>query len=219
MIDDCLYKDVCNIADTEDCNDSCLRYAEMNNLLLMSNLPKNRWTPSALTPDDCDFEAFCKLADIKDNIKDFVYNGESLYIYSEKTGNGKTTWSIKMLLKYFDSVWAGNGLRCRGLFIHIPTLLNQLKDFENKTPDTEQLRKLIPNVDVVIWDDIASSNLSNYDLSQLLIFIDQRVLCGKSNIFTGNFDFEQMKKYLGSRLASRIWNSSTRIKLQGGDKR
>jgi DNA replication protein DnaC len=184
-----------------------------------SNIPQSRWFPDTLTPDDCDYDAFCDLADIKFHIDDFVKNGENLYLYSDRTGNGKTSWSIKLMLKYFDTIWAGNGFKCRGIFVHTPTLLTKLKDFDNKDATFEQLKNLIPDVDLVIWDDIASTNLSNYDHSQLITLIDQRVLNRKSNIFTGNLDKPGIIKSLGVRLASRVWNASTRIQLKGSDKR
>lgn len=216
MVENCWYKDVCSV---DTCSNNCIRYNEMVVLLETSNIPKNKWTPVSLIPDDCDYDAFVELADIKDNINDFVSKGSNLYLYSKCTGNGKTTWSIKLMLKYFDTVWAGNGFKCRGLFIHTPTFLTKLKNFDIKDLEFEQLKKLLPTVDVVVWDDIASTYLSNYDYSQLLTFIDQRCLSNKSNIFTGNLDKSGIEKILGSRLASRVWNASKRIEFKGSDKR
>ena len=213
---DCWYKSVCT---NEECSDNCIRFIEMRHLMETSNIPQSRWFPDTLTPDDCDYDAFCDLADIKFHIGDFVKNGENLYLYSDRTGNGKTSWAIKLMLKYFDTIWAGNGFKCRGIFVHTPTLLTKLKDFDNKDATFEQLKNLIPDVDLVIWDDIASTNLSNYDHSQLITLIDQRILNRKSNIFTGNLDKPGIIKSLGVRLASRVWNASTRIQLKGSDKR
>lgn len=204
---------------TNECAEDCIRYLEMQSLLEQSNIPRNKWKPVSLVPDDCDYDAFCSLADIKTTMPNLVSNGENIYIYSDKTGNGKTSWSIKLMLKYFDEIWAGNGFRCRGIFIHVPTFLTQLKNFDIKDDKLEKIKEKLADVDLVVWDDIASTNLSNYDHSQLLTYIDQRVLNGKSNIFTGNLDDRGMNKSLGSRLSSRVWNSSTRIRLNGSDKR
>lgn len=212
----CWYRKVCTFG---MCNSNCIRYLEMNALMEQSNLPKSKQVSKKLTPDDCDYYAFCDLSEIKDNIIDFVDSGKNLYIYSSITGNGKTSWAIKLLLKYFDSIWAGNGFKCRGIFIHTPTFLAKLKDFNNVDPEFESLKLHLTTVDLVVWDDIASTDMSSYDHSQLLSYIDQRILSEKSNIFTGNRNEEEMEKALGSRLASRIWNSSQRIKLKGLDKR
>lgn len=216
MIENCWYKNVCS---RSSCNSNCIRYLEMRALMDYSNIPKNRQTPLVLTPDDCDYNAFCELAEIKDNINEFVHGGRNLYIYSRITGNGKTSWAIKLLLKYFDNIWAGNGFKCRGIFIHTPTFLTKLKTFGNIDNDFEELKNLLMTVDIVIWDDIASTDLSSYDHSQLLTYIDQRMLAGKSNIFTGNRDEQEIEKALGSRLASRVWNNSKQIELRGLDKR
>ena len=216
-VDNCWYKSVCSLSDT--CSESCIRYLEMLSLLEKSNIPENRWVPSSLSPDDCDYDAFCDLAAIKVDIAKFVADGENLYLFSEKTGNGKTSWAIKLMLRYFDTVWAGNGFRCRGLFVHVPTLLVKLKNFDNPDLVVEQWKTLLPTVDLVVWDDIASTNLSNYDHSQLLTYIDQRTLNKKSNIYTGNLRLSGIEKSLGVRLASRVWNASSRIELKGGDKR
>lgn len=211
----CWYKDVC----TKECKGMCIRYEEMDFLLEHSNIPKNRHIPTKLTAPEVDYDAYLQLADIKNNIQEFVANGSNLYIYSSITGNGKTTWAIKLLLKYFNDVWAGNGFKVRGLFIHVPTFLTKLKDFNNKDEQFEELKKLLLEVDVVVWDDIASTDMSAYDHSQLLTYVDQRTLSAKSNIYTGNRDRKDIEQALGTRLASRVWNASECVQLRGKDRR
>ena len=211
--ENCWYKNVC----TYDSCMNCIRYSEMKYLMDNSGIPKNRQYPQALVAG-IDYDAFMQLSDIKDDIVTFVERGQNLYLCSENTGNGKTSWSIKLMLKYFDQMWAGNGFKERGLFIHVPTFLSKLKNFND--PLLTSYKESVSNVDLICWDDIASTKLSEYDISQLLIFIDQRIVDGKANIFTGNIVTEQnLEKVLGSRLASRIWNTSEVIKLVGKDRR
>lgn len=212
----CWYKDVC--ADyIADCDSGCIRYAEVKYLIDNSNIPEHRQFPTPLSPGN-DYDAFVKLAEIKDNIVDFVENGKNLYITSANTGNGKTSWSIKLLLKYFNDIWAGNGFRVRGMFVYVPQLLLQLKDFNN--PLSNEYKTNLLMCDVVVWDDIGSTDISNYDLSQLLLYIDQRIMRCKANIFTGNLNNkDKIAKVLGDRLASRIWNSSEVIQFIGKDRR
>ena len=192
----------------------------MDYLLYHSQIPKKQQFPISLVPENKDYDNFVYLADIKDDVVNFVNNGENLYITSNYTGNGKTSWAIKMLLKYFDSVWSGNGFRIRGVFIHVPTFLNKLKsDIKNPDLEFESLVSCLVDVDLVIWDDIASTGLSQYDHSQLLTHIDQRVLSGKSNIFTGNIpDKESLEKSVGARLTSRILSGEV-VELKGRDRR
>ena len=209
---DCWYKNVC----TYDSCINCIRYSEMKYLMENSGLPKNKRKPIPLDGSQ-DSKSFRELAKIKDDIVNFTENGESLYIFSENTGNGKTSWAIKLLLKYFDCIWAGNGFRVRGYFQHVPTLFSTLKDFSKSH---EVLRNTLATVDLVVWDDIASTKLSDYDAQQLLIIIDQRVSDGLANIYTGNITSkEALTKAVGQRLASRIWNMSTLIEFRGKDRR
>lgn len=209
---DCWYKAVC----TYDQCTNCVRYSEMKYLMEHSGLPKSKQRPIQLDGSK-DRRAFVALSDIKDDILNFVNEGESLYIFSAFTGNGKTSWSIKLLLKYFDSIWAGNGFRVRGYFQHVPTLFNTLKDF-SKSHDA--LKHTLEHADLVVWDDIASTKLSDYDQQQLLILIDSRVSEGLANIYTGNLtSHELLVKAVGDRLASRIWNMSTLVEFKGKDRR
>lgn len=186
-----------------------------------SQIPKSRQKPQELTAPKCDYSAFCKLADIKSKILDFVTDGKNLYIASDYTGNGKTSWAIKLMLKYFDCIWAGNGFNTRGLFIHVPTFLLKCKDFNVKDSDFEYIKQLLTTVDLVIWDDIASTDISAYDYSQLLMYIDNRALNQKSNIFTGNYsNRDTLTQRVGAKLASRIWADSTTVVIfEGGDRR
>lgn len=214
---DCWYKNVCQ----EPCTNSCVRYLEMKELMDTSNIPKTKQMPQSLTAPKCDKEAFMRLAEIKSDIVEFVECGENLYIASDVTGNGKTSWAIKLMLKYFDSIWAGNGFRPRALFIHVPTFLLKCKDFSNKDDAFDEMRNLLPTIDLVVWDDIASTDVSAYDYSQLLMYIDNRLLNGLSNIFTGNYASRvALEKRVGMKLTSRIWSDTTEVIIfKGGDMR
>lgn len=215
MNDRCWYKTVC---ENMVCNNNCIRFIEMSYLMDSSNIPINRQIPTQLIPQDCDYDSFCKLASIKDNIESFVDKGTQLYITSRYTGNGKTSWAIKLLLKYFDTIWAGNGCRIRGIFIHTPTFLTKLKQFDVKDKKFEELKKHLLECDLVVWDDIGANDMSAYDHTQLLTYIDQRVLNCKSNIYTGNLSRNDLDKSLGVRLASRILSGEI-IELFGKDRR
>lgn len=217
MNNKCWYKETCT---NTECNEDCIRYLEMKYLMDNSNIPVSRQFPTSLYPDKCDYDKFVELSSIKDNIVEFVESGNNLYIGSKYTGNGKTSWAIKLMLRYFNEIWAGNGFRVRGIFLHIPTFLTKLKQFNTKDEEFEELQKNIDKADLVIWDDIASTGLSQYDHAQLLTYIDQRILNCKSNIFTGNVDnLQEIQNLLGNRLASRVYNSSKVIIFNGKDRR
>lgn len=218
--EDCWYKNVCRKYNTEFCTAGCIRYMEVHFLMYTSNIPKNMQKAVKLSPEKVDIKAFITLKNIKDNIIEFVKGGNSVYIYSENFGNGKTTWAIKLMQQFFDEVWAGNGFKPRGVFIHVPTFLTKIKDGISKKDDYfEMIKELLPEVDLVIWDDIASTALSNYDYSNLLTYIDQRKLNGLSNIYTGNIAQKDLQEAVGNRLASRVWNDSLIVEFVGMDRR
>ena len=94
----------------------------------------------------------------------------------------------------------------------------QLKDFNNPLP--KSYLENLKNVDLVIWDDIAVSGMSQYDFTQLYTIIDKRILAEKSNIFTSNQPtVEGFAKMMGNRLASRIYYTSEIVELKGKDMR
>lgn len=184
-----------------------------------SGVPRARQYPEPLTPSAKDMDAFLFLQEIKVDVVNFVKNGENLYIYSTNFGNGKTSWAIKILLKWFDEVWAGNGFRCRGLFVHVPTFLSKCKEFTKKDEDFDTMKDRLAVADLVVWDDIASTNLSSFDHTNLLTFIDQRSLQGLANIYTGNLSEAGLEEALGNRLKSRVWNDSISVEFVGTDRR
>ena len=189
----------------------------MKYLMDNSGIPKNRQIPKSLVAD-IDLEPYSKLADIKSDIVNFVNDGENLFICSKYTGNGKTSWALKLLLKYFDEIWAGNGFRVRGVFVNVPTLLLQLKNFSH--PLSEEYKHNLMEADLVVWDEIASTSISTYDYGNLLMFLDYRFSSGKSNIFTSNATTpEDVEKSVGAKLTSRIWNCSEIVEFRGKDRR
>ena len=216
----CWYKNSCIKFKENQCNSNCIRYTEMNYLMNSSNIPEAKQYKNELIPEKIDLEKFKYLNEIKNDILNFVNNGENLYIYSQNFGNGKTTWAIKLMQKYFDNIWAGNGFKQRGLFIHTPSFLTKFKEVMNKKDEEfENLKKQLVEVDLVIWDDIAAGKLTDFDHTNLLTYIDQRKLNEKSNIYTGNLNEKELIIALGNRLKSRVWNDSFKVELKGNDRR
>ena len=204
----------------QQCDSSCIRYMEMDYLIVTSGLPDSKRKPLRLIPEEVDLDSFRRLKNVKDDILNFVKTGSSLYIYSTTPGNGKTSWAIKLLMKFFDQIWAGNGFKTRGLFINVPNFLRQVtENVTNPSNDFIELKQLIASADLVVWDDIGSTKLSDYDHKNLLSFIDQRILAERSNIYTGNLPGSSLPEALGQRLASRVYNESSVVELRGQDRR
>ena len=216
----CWYEKVCSDCDGIPCSslNSCIRFLEMSYLMKESGIPESKQKPIVLTVDDDDYNAYVTIDAIRSTIVDFVEQGNNILLSSYRTGNGKTSWAIKLLLKYFDSVWAGNGFRVRGMFVHVPTFLMNLKNFED--PLSTTYKQNLMNTDLVVWDDIAAVDMSGYDYSNLLSYLDYRVLNEKSNIFTSNkVTPDEFIDAVGSKLTSRIFNCSEQIVFVGKDRR
>lgn len=210
---DCWYINVC----TDDCT-VCTIYSQMLWQFDNSGLPKSKYAPISLYANDRDLSAFNRLADIRENIVDFVDKGMNLYICGKNTGNGKTSWAIKMLQTYFHYVAEGSLWQLRGMFVPVPSLLLKLKDFDN--PLSKEYKDNLHSVDLLILDDIAVTGMSQYDYLQLFTLVDERMLANKSTIFTSNITNQtDLEKGVGARLASRIWNNSEVIEIRGGDMR
>ena len=213
---ECWYKDTCS----DDCS-KCAVFFQMNWQMEHSGLPKAKQRTISLQIDDDnaeDMQAFVRLKEIKTNIVDFVEHGKNLYICSEYTGNGKTSWAIKMLHTYFHYTAVGNYDNLKGMFVSTTDLLLRLKDFNN--PLSQSYRDKLENVDLVIWDDIALTNISQYDYTQFYNIIDKRMLAEKSNIFTTNCtNPDRLAELLGAKIASRIYYTSEVIELKGKDRR
>lgn len=218
---DCWYNGICDKADANPCTrlNVCPKYLEMSYLMEESGLPKSKQQPIHIELfDDCDEKAYLRLNEIREDIVDFVDTGKNLVIASNNLGNGKTSWAVKLLHKYFERVWQGNHFRVRGLFVHVPTLLIKLKDFND--PTLVKLKRRLLDVDLVVWDDIAGHEISSYDYGNLLMFIDSRLFADKSNIFTTNkIDADSFSDFVGEKLTSRIFYESEVIIFKGEDKR
>lgn len=213
--EDCIFSEVCD----NECKSFCLRYSEMKFMLDNSGIPKSKQKFNRLIPSDCDIPAFKLLASFQNNIIKFVDKGCNLYLHSDNCGNGKTTWAIKLLMQYFYEMWAGNGFIKRGLFISVPSFITAHKN--NITKANYELMNILDDlltVDIVVWDDIAVSQLTDYETSILLSYIDQRTLNDKSNIFTGNINPDTLNEKVGERLSSRILSGYI-VELKGGDNR
>jgi DNA replication protein DnaC len=215
--ENCRYNEYCN----EDCA-GCLRPAGILRLLKFSKLPEAQWNPDDnlldMPKDAQDRKAYEKLNEIKTDIEEFVEDGGQLYICSSQVGNGKTTWAIKLLVAYLDrkSFWLSD--KPRGIFINVSDYLYRAKDYSS--PLEKGYRDSLIDCDLLVLDDIAIAGLTDHDFMNLYGIIEMRLIAKKSTIFTGNcVDPEIMEDILGTRLTSRIWNTSQRIEFCGDDRR
>lgn len=217
---ECWYKDVCEQYH-DDCRQGCIDYKELRYLMNHSNIPAKCQRPLPMRVPKADQAAYTKLFEIKKDMRSFVRNGKSLYICSESPGTGKTTWAMKLLMRYFEEIKTGNCFRVRGVFVPVAEFLLRNKDFKNTDPELEDLKEAIKTADLVVWDDIGSSYLKEYDYGVMLMYLDIRDRNGLSNIFTSNHVGEDsLSAAIGDKCASRIITRDTEvITFVGSDKR
>ena len=98
--EDCWWKDVCKNYSNRDCNGCCIRYMKMHFLTNSALLTKAQQHPNNLVPDAIDRESFMILYRIKEDAYNYITSGKNLLIYSNNNGNGKTQWSLKIMMKY-----------------------------------------------------------------------------------------------------------------------
>jgi len=219
-MDKCPYYASCS---HKTCDDMiCIKKCKLDELYKASDLSEKQKIKEILRIDDDnrDLEAFTLLADIEKNINRFVNEGFNLYLHSSICGNGKTSWATRLVQAYFNQNWAKLDISCHVLFISTPSYLNALK--RNMSVRDEYamfINQHIYDAELVVWDDIASKNGSEYDLDQLFNVLNRRLQSGKANIFTSNLKDEELYNALGPRLASRISRESINIELFGKDKR
>lgn len=219
---DCWYNKSCKYYDTNECCGNCIRYMKMHYLANNSLLTPFQQKPKTLnaTKDYVDMEAYVELNRIKNNIVEFVESGRNLIIHSEFTGNGKSMWSIKLLMKYFDSIWHTDNFSVRGLFIEVSRFLFSAKyGSMNDEEYINHIKENILSADLVVWDDIGIKDLTKTEHEYLFGFINARINNGKSNIYTTNMNSEEFKKVMGDRLYSRVFKASIDIEFKAKDQR
>lgn len=217
----CWFKANCSNYKTEECNCGCSIYCQFYYLVNLANIPtKLQYAENQkLYPGD-DLQKYKYLKDIKDNIVEWVLEGSNLFLYSQYYGNGKTTWAIKLMCAYFAKIWNGNGTKCRGLLINVDDFLMQKKSLiDRKDSRFKEMEKLIADVDLVIWDDIGCTRLSDFEHSILFPLINSRIINEKANIFTSNVIDEDFVSNVGGRLASRILETSAIVEFNNPPQR
>jgi len=216
----CILYDKCNHIDCE--KDFCEKKFRTERLYDYAKMSWKQRQHIKLVPDNNaqDIESFKRLHHIEQDIINFIAKNKHLFIYSAQCGNGKSSWAARMLQSYFDKIWVRADLSCHGLFIHVPSFLNQVKaSISVPSEEVDYIKENILKAEIVVWDEIAEKPGTEFELNLLLSLINQRINAGKTNIYTANRLPAELSAILGERLASRIANESVNVQLFGKDKR
>lgn len=205
-----------------DCDRFCLRrfkLAAMYDDALVSDRQR-RHMDLYVDKDGSDLDNFSYLATVEKNIMGFVSQGGSLYISSPNTGNGKTSWALRMIQAYFDRIWYKADSSCHALFVHVPRFLLSLKDnISQRNEYAAHVKENAIGADLVVWDEIGTKGLTQFEHENILNYVNARLDAGKANIYTSNLTDGELRAAVGDRLYSRIVLASDCVVLRGKDKR
>ena len=216
----CYASDYCQ-KDKSSCSDVCGGYRVLRALYNLSRIPERYRYTIALKPENGeDLEAFTVLDNYKNDVLSMVDEGRGLYIWGKSTGNGKTSWACKILSYYFRKVAFKSGLENEGLYIYLPTFLDDLRQsYDDPDTDFSELLAMLKNCKLLIIDDIGAEKSTEWVNERLLSIINTRMMKGLSTIYTSNCSLDGIGKRMGERIRSRIRGSVTEIHLTGQDKR
>ena len=228
-LENCPYKTKCKKYDNSQCpiqdlsqSQFCIKLFKINELqekALLTDKQK-QYVPLRLDSDGSDREAFIRLKQIEQNIETYIGEGNNLYIFSNKTGNGKSTWVLRLLNSYFESVWYKSDIICKGLFINVPKFLISLRDnISQRNEYVQHIKENALSADVVIWDDIATKGFTTFEMENIYNIVNNRMDEGKSNFYTSNLAGDDLQEAMGDRLYSRVMNASEVLEFVGADKR
>ena len=216
----CFAEHYCKKPKTE-CSEVCGGYRVLRALYNLSKIPVKYQYKMDLIPDDKDLKAFEALNDYKENIVAHVNNGEGLYIWSSNTGNGKTSWACKIMGHYFRKIAFSSGLENEGLYIYLPTFLDDLRNsYNNPSPEFDTELEMVKSCKLLIIDDIGAERVTEWVRERLVSIINARSSNGLCTIYTSNLSLKGLTDKLGDeRISSRIKGSVTEINLLGKDNR
>jgi len=147
-------------------------------------------------------------------------NKTGLYLTNDLIVTHNTSWALRLMQAYFNSIWIDTELKCRGLFIHVPRYLLALKDnISEKSDYVQHIKENVLTADLVIWDEIGTKEFTQFEHENILNLINARIDAGKSNIYTSNLSTEELRDAVGDRLYSRIILCSNDVPFVGLDKR
>ena len=215
----CYAEDYCK-KDRAECSEVCGGYRVLRALYRLSRIPVTYSYSMPLTPDEGDVEAFERLNDFKENIVQNVSEGKNLYIWGKSTGNGKTSWACKIMSYFFRKIAFNTGLENEGLYIFLPTFLEDLRDnYDNKDPEFDEVLRMIKTCRLLIIDDIGAERVTDWVRERMVSIINTRVSNNLTTIYTSNLSPEELRGELGDRIASRVLGSSQVVEITSGDRR
>lgn len=215
----CFAEEYCR-KDRAECSEVCGGYRVLRALYRLSRVPVGYQYHIPLKPEPTDISAFETLNEFKENVLEYVEAGSGLYIWGKSTGCGKTSWACKIMGHYFRKIAFDTGLENEGLYIYLPTFLEDLRaSYDNPDPEFAEVLSMLKNCKLLIIDDIGSERVTEWVRERLVSMINTRVASGLSTIYTSNLSPKELADALGDRISSRVLGSSKVVEISGADRR
>lgn len=215
----CYAKEYCKGWGTNKCNELCNLHVKLNAIYNQSKIPQRYRFNIPLRPQTHDRPNYVKLKQFQENILEHVSNGDTLYIYSETTGNGKTSFSTKIANHYIRKTVAKSKLDSDVMYMNISEFLSDVRDnFTNHTGEFLAYKENLKTCKLLIMDDIGAEKPSDWVRETLYNIINTRYMDMKCTIFTSNCTPEQLEEQLGNRISSRACSGQV-VELKGFDRR
>ena len=206
--------------DRKECSEVCGGYRVLKSLYSLSQIPERYKYNIPLVPGKADIPAFEELDEFMKSVKDHVEAGDNLYIWSNYTGNGKTSWACKIMGYYFRKIAFSTGLENEGLYLYTPSFLEDLRNsYHEKTPEFSKVLDMVDNCKLLIIDDIGEGNPTEWVRERLTCIVNNRANNNKSMIFTSGLSPDELGEKLGAKLYSRVKMGTQVVNITGGDRR
>ena len=147
---------------------------------------------------------------IVDWVRSYQPGGPGLYLHGP-VGTGKTHLACALL----------KGLAQRGvwcLYRSLPDLLHELRRSVREENESDLLDALA-DVPVLLLDDLGSERLTEYAAERLHQIVDDRYADRRTTLVTSNLSPAQLGRHVGQRMASRLMEMTTPLRIDGRDHR
>lgn len=151
---------------------------------------------------------------VKNVTKKQINKREGIYLWGD-SGCGKTHIACAIAKQILE-----NGIDI--MFLNTGDFLERIREEYNKVfEDGEEgiFREVMNFKGVLFLDDIGAEKVSEWTRERLYLIINKKWEDMTPIVFTSNCDLEILSARMGDRITSRISGMTTRIKVEGNDRR
>jgi DNA replication protein DnaC len=129
---------------------------------------------------------------------------QGFYLYGD-AGTGKTLYGAQLVLeiaKYYRMNRLGTP---SVIFISCLDLLEQIKDSFREERPSDNIMGKVKTANILMLDDLGTEKVSEWVIQTLNYLINERYEYLRTTIITSNFNLDQLKANLDTRIVSRIY--------------